>query len=82
MVADCVPWFQLHGLCNMPEVRGLFRNNESLSVLPPAYPAFSLLFCPPSPKGKDRPPTPFPAGRGGGFIVFLCKGLRPSHSRA
>ena len=32
--------------------------------MPPAYPAFSLLFCPPSPKGKDRPPTPFPTGRG------------------
>ena len=32
--------------------------------MPPAVPAFSLLFCPPSPKGKDRPPTPFPTGRG------------------
>ena len=26
---------------------------------------FSLLFCPPSPKGKDIPPTPFPSGEGG-----------------
>ena len=26
------------------------------------------------------PPTPFPAGRGR-FLVFLCKGLRPLHSR-
>ena len=32
--------------------------------MPPAVPACSLLFCPPSPKGKDRPPPPFPAGRG------------------
>ena len=36
----------------------------------PAYPAFSLLFCPPSPKGKDRPPTPFPAGRGRSKVYF------------
>ena len=57
MVAGCAPGFQLHGLCNMPEVRGLFRNNESLSVLPPAYPTFSFASAP-------TPPPPFPVGRG------------------
>ena len=46
---------------------------------PPAF-YFSLISCPPSPKGKDIPPTPFPAGRGR-IIVFLCKGLRPLHPR-
>ena len=50
-----------------------------LPSLPPAAPAFSLLCCPPSPKGKDRPPAPFPSGEGGEIIVFLCKGLRPLH---
>ena len=25
------------------------------------------------------PPTPFPSGEGGDFLVFLCKGLRPLH---
>ena len=58
MVADCAPVFQLHGLCNMSEVRGLFRNNESLSVLSPAYPAFSLL-------SRPHPPYPLPGGKGG-----------------
>ena len=48
-----------------------------LPSLSPAAPAFSLLCCPPSPKGKDRPPTRarralFPAGRGR---------LRLSHAR-
>ena len=38
----------------------------------PAAPAFSLLCCPPSPKGKDIPPTRarralFPSGEGGDF---------------
>ena len=33
-------------------------------ALPPVNPAFNLLPCPPSPEGKDRPPAPFPAGRG------------------
>ena len=44
-----------------------------LLSLPPANPAFSLIFCP-------IPPTPFPAGRGG-FLVFLCKGRSPLHPR-
>ncbi len=58
-----------------------FRNLlGGLLPLLPAYPALSFLSCPPSPKGKDRPPTPFPAGRGR-FLVFLCKGLRPLHPR-
>ena len=69
MVADCAPGFQLHGLCNMPEVRGLFRNNESLSVLPPAYPTFSFASAP-------IPPPPFPAGRGG-IYSFLMQGASP-----
>ena len=34
-------------------------------ALSPPCPAFSLLPCPPSPKGKDIPPTPFPGGEGG-----------------
>ena len=41
---------------------------------PPADPAFSLLSCPLSP----FPPSP--PGKGG-FLVFLCKGLRPLHPR-
>ena len=41
---------------------------------PPANPAFSLLSCPLSP----FPPSP---GGEGGFLVFLCKGLRPLHPR-
>ena len=45
-----------------------------LPALPPAYPAFSLPFCPPSP----RPPS---RREGGDFFVFLCKGLRPLHPR-
>ena len=52
----------------------------------PAAPAFSLLCCPPSPKGKDIPPTRarralFPSGEGGRFLVFLCKGRSPLHPR-
>ena len=39
---------------------------------PPADPAFSLLSCPLSPS---------PSRREGGFLVFLCKGLRPLHPR-
>ena len=39
----------------------------------PAYPAFSLFVCP-------HPPYPLPSGKGG-FLVFLCKGLRPLHPR-
>ena len=42
-----------------------------LSSFPPANPAFSLLSCPLS---------PFPSGEGG-FLVFLCKGIRPLHPR-
>ena len=38
----------------------------------PAYPAFSLIFCPLSP----RPPSP--AGKGENFSLF-CRGLRPRH---
>ena len=57
MVADCAPWFQSFYLYNMPKVFGLFCNSKSLSVLSPAYPAFSLLFCP-------HPPAPLPGGKG------------------
>ena len=38
-----------------------------LPFFSPAYLAFSFISCPPSPKGKDRPPTPFPSGEGGDF---------------
>ncbi len=84
MVADCIPGFQPRILCKMPEVCGLSRNNESLSVLPPAYPACSLLFCPPSPEGKD---SPLPAlaerssRREGGDYKFILPGASPLASR-
>ena len=44
-----------------------------------------MLFCPPSPKGKDIPPTRarralFPGGKGETKVI-LCKGLRPLHPR-
>ena len=45
--------------------------------LSPACPAFSLLFCPPSPKGKDIPPTPFPGGEGGDSRLFHARGSAP-----
>ena len=45
--------------------------------MPPAYPTFSLLFCPPSPKGKDRPPPPpSPPGKGE-TISFFARGSAP-----
>ena len=69
MVADCIPGFQPRSLCKMPEVCGLFCNNESLPSLPPAYPAFSLLFCP-------HPPDPLPGGKGG-IYSFLMQGASP-----
>ena len=47
-----------------------------LPSLSPATPAFSLLCCPPSPKGKDRPPAPFPVGRGRDYC-FLMQGASP-----
>ena len=43
----------------------------------PAYPAFSLIFCPPSPKGKDIPPPPFPSGEGGDLRLFYARGFAP-----
>ena len=51
-----------------------------LPSLSPTTPACSLLFCPPSPKGKDRPPARarralFPAGRGD--FSFLMQGAKP-----
>ena len=39
----------------------------------PADLAFSLLSCPPSPKGKDIPPPPFPSGEGGEYY-FISPG--------
>ena len=49
--------------------------------LPPC-PAFSLLCCPPSPKGKDIPPTRarralFPGGEGGDSRLFHARGFAP-----
>ena len=38
-------------------------------------------FCPPSPKGKDRPPTPFPSGEGGEPKFIFARGYRPLHPR-
>ena len=60
------------------------RNKCPMGGLPfwlPAYPAFSLLFCPPSPKGKDSPPPPFPDGEGGVFW-FIPPGAPPPAPRA
>ena len=53
------------------------RPAGGLPCLSPACPAFSLLFCPPSPKGKDIPPTPFPNGEGGDSRLFHARGSAP-----
>ena len=42
-----------------------------LPFLPPAYPAFGLLFCP-------HPPAPLPGGKGENITLFR-RGLRPRH---
>ncbi len=55
----------------------LWYSQGGLSFWSPAYPAFSLLFCPPSPKGKDIPPTPFPGGEGGDSRLFHARGSAP-----
>ena len=50
----------------------------------PAYPAFSLLFCPPSPKGKDSPPPALAersSRRVGGDYKFILPGASPLASR-
>ena len=52
----------------------------------PAAPPLAYFAAPPSPKGKDIPPTRarralFPSGEGGRFLVFLCKGRSPLHPR-
>ena len=66
-------WGARRGAC--PAGRRLtvpFRNPQGgLPFLSPANPDFSLLFCPPSPKGKDRPPAPFPSGEGGAQGYFM-----------
>ena len=36
-----------------------------------AAPAFSLLSCPPSPKGKDIPRPPSPVGKGEIKVIFM-----------
>ena len=36
-----------------------------------SLPRLSLLSCPPSPKGKDIPPPPFPVGEGGDQGYFM-----------
>ena len=60
---------------------GIANAAGGLPFLSPACPAFSLLFCPPSPKGKDIPPPPLPQRGRGRFKVISCKGLRPLHPR-
>ena len=70
MVADCAPWFQSFYLYNMPKVFGLFCNSKSLSVLSPAYPAFSLLFCPHPPSRRE-----------GGDYKFILPGASPQAPR-
>ena len=56
---------------------GIANAAGGLSFWSPACPAFSLLFCPPSPKGKDIPPTPFPGGEGGDSRLFHARGFAP-----
>ena len=48
-----------------------------LPFFSPANPAFGLLSCPPSPKGKDIPPPPFPSGEGGDQGFFHARGFAP-----
>ena len=60
-------WLNLR--CRCPEGAWRFRS--------PADLAFSLLSCPPSPKGKDIPPTPFPSGEGGDLGLFYARGEAP-----
>ena len=77
--ASAVPGGGVCPLCRLLTLP-LWCPRGGVPALSPVNPAFNLLPCPPSPEGKDRPPTPFPAGRGR-FFVFLCKGLRPLHPR-
>ena len=56
-----------------PPTLPLRCSQGGLPSLSPAYPAFSLFVCP-------HPPYPLPGGKGG-FLAFLCKGLRPLHPR-
>ena len=62
------------------------KRNGGLPSLLPACLAFSLLLCPPSPKGKDIPPTRarsalFPGGEGGDQGYFM-QGASPLASPA
>ena len=63
-----------------PCLAGTRRGLAFLVARLPFY--FSLLFCPPSPKGKDIPPTRarralFPSGEGGDFRLFYARGFAP-----
>mgnify|MGYP005752678659 CR=1 FL=1 len=77
--APCIPgagWDAALGLLVESGVR-----RGGLPFWLPAAPAFSLLCCPPSPKGKDIPPTRarralFPAGRGR-LRLFHARGFAP-----
>ena len=59
------------------------QKNGGKGGLPsPAFPCLSFLFCPPSPKGKDRPPTRarralFPGGEGGESKFSYARGFAP-----
>ena len=55
---------------------GIANAAGGVPSLSPACPAFCFPFCPPSPKGKDIPPTPFPGGEGRPRL-FHARGSAP-----
>ena len=82
--APCIPGAGWDAALGLLVESGLRRG--SLPSLSPADAAFSLLCCPPSPKGKDIPPTRarralFPGGEGGDQGYFM-QGASPLASPA
>ena len=63
-------------LCRLPTLP-LWCPRGACRFWSPANPAFSLLPCPPSPEGKDRPPPPFPGGEGGESLFSFARGFAP-----
>ena len=67
----------------MPDNLALPEPGGGLAFLVARLPFyFSLLFCPPSPKGKDIPPTRarralFPSGEGGDLKFSYARGFAP-----